>query len=96
MSTKLRMRIGSETKTFVGTALLQLVDRGKLSLDTPISKYIDGVPDGNAITIRELADVQNVSHRPLAAYQHNVNARTQGFPYETPPASHGGFPHQRA
>jgi D-alanyl-D-alanine carboxypeptidase len=59
MRTNLYMRIGSETKTFVGTALLQLVDRGKVGLDRPISSYIAGVPHGNAITIRELADMRS-------------------------------------
>jgi D-alanyl-D-alanine carboxypeptidase len=59
MTTKLYMRIGSETKTFVGTALLQLVDRGKVALDNPISAYLAGVPNGDAITIRELADMRS-------------------------------------
>jgi D-alanyl-D-alanine carboxypeptidase len=59
MSTNLRMRIGSVTKTFVGTALLQLVDQGKVCLDSPISKYIAGVPHGNAITVRELAEMRS-------------------------------------
>ena len=59
MGTRLRMRIGSETKTFVGTALLQLVDRGKVSLDSSISSYLAGVPNGNTITIRELADMRS-------------------------------------
>jgi D-alanyl-D-alanine carboxypeptidase len=59
MGTKLYMRIGSETKTFVGTALLQLVDRGKVALDSPISSYLAGVPHGNTITIRELADMRS-------------------------------------
>ena len=59
MSTKLRMRIGSVSKTFTGTALLQLVDQGKVALDSPISKYIAGVPHGNRITIRELAGMRS-------------------------------------
>ena len=59
MSTNLRMRIGSVSKTFTGTALLQLVDQGKISLDSPISKYIAGVPHGNEITIRELAEMRS-------------------------------------
>ena len=59
MSTNLRMRIASVSKTFTGTALLQLVDRGKISLDSPISKYIAGVPQGNKITIRELAEMRS-------------------------------------
>src|SRR4051812_41889690 len=44
-------RIGSVTKTFTGTALLQLVDQGKISLSDPISRYVDGVPFGDVITL---------------------------------------------
>lgn len=52
-------RIGSVTKTFTVTAVLQLVDEGKLGLDDPIAKYIDGVPSGDHITLRQLADMQS-------------------------------------
>ena len=48
------MRIGSVTKTFLGTALMQLVDKGKVSLDDKISKYVSGVPNGDKITLRHL------------------------------------------
>ena len=37
MAINLHMRIGSLTKTFVTTAILQLADKGKLGLDDPIS-----------------------------------------------------------
>lgn len=50
-------RIGSVTKTFVVTGLLQLVDKGKLSLDDKINKYIENVPNGNKITLRQLANM---------------------------------------
>jgi D-alanyl-D-alanine carboxypeptidase len=59
MSTDLRMRIGSVTKTFLGTALLELVDQGKVCLDCPVSRYLAGIPHGNAITIRELAEMRS-------------------------------------
>ena len=59
MRTDLNMRIGSETKTFTVTALLQLVDRGKVGLDDPISAYVDGVPDGEHITLRQLANMRS-------------------------------------
>ncbi|MFE0351371.1 serine hydrolase domain-containing protein [Streptomyces griseoluteus] len=59
MSPDLYMRIGSETKTFTVTALLQLVDRGKVELDDPIGRYIDGVPGGDRISLRQLADMRS-------------------------------------
>lgn len=44
-------RIGSVTKTFTGTAILQLVDQGRIRLSDPISRYVDGVPSGDVITL---------------------------------------------
>ncbi|MFI1379335.1 serine hydrolase domain-containing protein [Embleya sp. NPDC020886] len=59
MTPDLNMRIGSETKTFTVTALLELVDDGLIGLDDPISAYLDGVPDGEHITIRQLAEMRS-------------------------------------
>ncbi len=59
MATDLYMRIGSVTKTFTVTAVLQLVDEGKAALDDPIGKYVDGVPNGDRITLRELAGMRS-------------------------------------
>jgi D-alanyl-D-alanine carboxypeptidase len=52
-------RIGSVTKTFTVTALLELVDHGTVKLDDPIAKYVDGVPRGAEITMRQLARMQS-------------------------------------
>ncbi len=57
MTTAMHMRIGSVTKTFTGTVLLQLAQQHKLSLDDPISKYFAGIPNGNAITLRMLSNM---------------------------------------
>ncbi|MET8246575.1 serine hydrolase domain-containing protein [Streptomyces sp. NPDC005202] len=59
MTPDLYMRIGSETKTFTVTALLELVDQGKVSLDDPIGKYVDDVPNGDTITLRQLAGMRS-------------------------------------
>ncbi|MCM1971963.1 serine hydrolase [Streptomyces sp. G1] len=59
MTDSLNMRIGSETKTFTVTAMLKLVDEGKIGLDDPIGKYVDGVPNGDRITLRELAGMRS-------------------------------------
>ena len=52
-------RIGSVTKTFTGTAVLQLVDQGRIRLSDPISRYIDGVPNGDAITLDMLGRMRS-------------------------------------
>ena len=59
MSVADRFRIGSVTKSFVATIVLQLVNEGKLSLDDSVEQWLPGVvPNGSAITIRHL-----LSHR---------------------------------
>ncbi|PPK98682.1 D-alanyl-D-alanine carboxypeptidase [Kineococcus xinjiangensis] len=48
-------RIGSITKTFVATVVLQLVGEGSVELDAPVSRYLPGLlPDGDRITVRML------------------------------------------
>jgi D-alanyl-D-alanine carboxypeptidase len=50
-----RFRIGSVTKTFVATVVLQLVDEGRLALDDPLARHLPGiVPNGTAITVRQI------------------------------------------
>ncbi|MGW4690395.1 serine hydrolase domain-containing protein [Streptomyces sp. NPDC004244] len=50
-----RFRIGSVTKTFVSTVVLQLVGEGRVELDAPIGRYLPGVVrKGDAITVRQL------------------------------------------
>lgn len=48
------VRIASVTKTFTATAILQLVDQGRLGLDDTLAKFIEGIPNGDRITIRNL------------------------------------------
>ena len=54
-----KFRIGSNTKTFVVTILLQLVDEGKISLDDKLDKFNLGlkVPYQNEITVRQLCNM---------------------------------------
>lgn len=59
MTPDLYTRIGSETKTFTVTALLKLVDQGVVGLDDPIGKYVEGVPNGDKITLRQLAGMRS-------------------------------------
>jgi D-alanyl-D-alanine carboxypeptidase len=58
MTTDCHFRIASVSKVFLGTALLTLVDEGKVSLDDKVAKYVEGVPNGDKITLRHLG-----SHR---------------------------------
>ena len=53
------MRVGSISKTFTATVILQLVDQHKLGLDDTVSKYQPQVPNGAHITIRELLNMSS-------------------------------------
>src|SRR5579871_3330081 len=47
--------IGSITKQFTATAIMMLVEEGKIDLDEKIAKYLDGLPDAwSDITVRHL------------------------------------------
>ncbi|GLF94775.1 serine hydrolase domain-containing protein [Streptomyces yaizuensis] len=59
MATDLNMRIGSVTKTFTVTALLKLVDEGRVALDDTVGRYVAGVPNGDRITLRDLAGMRS-------------------------------------
>jgi D-alanyl-D-alanine carboxypeptidase len=50
------VRIGSLTKTFVATVILQLVDEGRVGLDDLLQDYAPEVPDSGEITVRMLLD----------------------------------------
>jgi D-alanyl-D-alanine carboxypeptidase len=52
----MQYKIGSQTKPFVATLILQLVGQGKVSLEDHIDRWVQGVPNGNQITIEELLD----------------------------------------
>ena len=48
-----KFRIGSISKPLTATALMQLVEAGKLDLDAPVQKYVPSFPDkGAVITVR--------------------------------------------
>ncbi len=47
-------RIASNTKTFVATLLLQLVDEGLIALDTPISEFNFDFPQSETATLAQL------------------------------------------
>jgi CubicO group peptidase (beta-lactamase class C family)/D-alanyl-D-alanine dipeptidase len=51
-------RVGSISKLFTGIAVMQLVERGRVSLDTPITTYLPDFtphnPFGAPVTLREL------------------------------------------
>ncbi|TVX94143.1 serine hydrolase domain-containing protein [Paenibacillus agilis] len=64
MQPDFHFRIGSITKTFTATVILQLVGEGKLSLDDSVEKWLPGVVQGKGydsskITIRMLLNMRS-------------------------------------
>ena len=53
------LRVGSNTKTWTGTVILQQVQEGLLSLDDPVSKFRSDVPNGKNITISQLLNMRS-------------------------------------
>ena len=47
-------RIGSVTKQFTSTAILKLVEQGKIDLSADINKYLPGFSAGKTITVEQL------------------------------------------
>jgi D-alanyl-D-alanine carboxypeptidase len=58
-TTDMTWPLRSVTKSYTVTLLLQLVDEGEVSLDDTIDQYVDGVTDGDKITLRELANMSS-------------------------------------
>jgi D-alanyl-D-alanine carboxypeptidase len=54
-----QFRIGSITKTFTATALLQLIDQGKLSKSDTLSKWYPDFPNAEKITIYDLLSMRS-------------------------------------
>lgn len=93
----------SITKSFTVTLLLQLVDEGRISLEDTIDRWVPGVPNGDRITLRQLADmtsgvpeyitedfVADFSADPGAAFELD---RLIGYALTEPPVAEPGAEH---
>lgn len=59
VTTAMTWPIRSITKSYTVTLLLQLADEGRVSLDDTLDQYVDGVTDGDRITLLELANMSS-------------------------------------
>jgi D-alanyl-D-alanine carboxypeptidase len=81
------VRIASNTKMFVSTVVLQLVEEGKVALDAPIDTYLPGLItgdgiDGTRITVRQL--LQHTAGLPEYADQIAADAFAAQERYTSP------------
>lgn len=72
-----QFRIGSVTKTFVATAILQLVEEGKLSKSDTLSKWYPDFPNADEITVDDLL-------RMRSGIPHYWNEKTLKQYYDNP------------
>ncbi|MFB9830868.1 serine hydrolase domain-containing protein [Actinoallomurus acaciae] len=86
-----RFRIGSITKTFTATVLLQLAAQGRVGLDDPVERYLPGlVPGGRHITLRQLLNhtsgiadyLDDATTYPTAGREFLEKVRYHTFPAE--------------
>ena len=59
MRAGMQQSIGSVTKTMTGTLILQLVEKGSLSLDDKLSRWYPDAPEGDRITIAMLLNMSS-------------------------------------
>jgi D-alanyl-D-alanine carboxypeptidase len=75
MRADMHQRIGSVTKTFTATLLLKAAARGQLSLEDTIDQYIKGVPNGDEMTLRQIANMSS----GVASYTFNKQWQNKSF-----------------
>ena len=66
-----RFAIGSLTKQLTAAAIQLLADRGKLSLDDPLAKYVPSLPNAAQITLRMLLDQNSGLHNYPKLAEHD-------------------------
>jgi CubicO group peptidase (beta-lactamase class C family) len=74
MTTRMHYRIASVTKTFTATAILQLIDRGKVGLDQPTGDFVPRIPNGSKVTIRDLLAMRS------GLYDYSSDPAIRGLP----------------
>lgn len=63
------VRVGSSTKPWTATVILQLVQEGKIALADPVSKYRPDIPNGENITIEHLLNMRSGLFSYTETYQ---------------------------
>ncbi|GGY46914.1 serine hydrolase domain-containing protein [Streptomyces tanashiensis] len=72
----MHFRNGNIAISYMGTALLRLVDQGRVGLDDPVARWLPGLQDGDRITLRMLAASTTglVDYVRLPEFQQAVSA----------------------
>jgi len=63
-----KFRIGSITKAYTATMIFQLIDEGRITLDSPLTLFFNGMPSASKITIAHLLNhssgLYNITNDP--------------------------------
>ena len=97
-SSKTRYRIASVSKPFTATAVLQLQERGRVSVSDPVSRFLPDFPNGKRITLDNLlahtSGIPDINDLPdydtWARSPHDLRqivARFAGLPLEFQPGA---------
>jgi D-alanyl-D-alanine carboxypeptidase len=78
------VRVGSNTKTWTGTVILQLIGEGKLRLTDPVATYRPDVPNGANITIEQLLNMRSGLYNYSESLELNQALDTQPARVWTP------------
>ncbi|WP_432096581.1 serine hydrolase domain-containing protein [Streptomyces sp. bgisy100] len=74
-----RLRVGSNTKSFIATVVLQLVAAGRVVLDAPVERYLPGTLHGNGHDGRRISVRRLLQHTSgLPDFEQVVDVETPG------------------
>lgn len=85
-----KFRIGSITKTFTSILIMQLIEDGRLSLNTPLETFYPEIPNAESITIKQLLNHRSgiasftdqptyVNYMTTAQSQEQMERRIQSY-----------------
>jgi CubicO group peptidase (beta-lactamase class C family) len=78
-------RIASITKTFTGTAIMQLRDEGRLHLDDPLVTYVPELRDAAT----PFGPIETVTIRRMLSHESGLSGDPPGTDWSTPPVYEG-------
>ncbi len=78
-------RVASITKTFTGTAIMQLRDEGRLHLDDPLVAYVPELRDAAS----PFGPIETVTIRRMLSHESGLAGDPPGTDWSTPPAYEG-------
>lgn len=79
-----RFRIASNTKTMTAALIALLAQDGKLRLDDPVSAWVDGVPNGDHITLAHLLTMRSGLYNYTAAPELSASLDAEPAKARTP------------